>query len=180
MSNKFQCPRCKMILEKTEHYYQMASLMASAKESGGTVYMLSQGPKCPGCGTDWDREALLSGKYDVHELYTSIGEPEVPLIKQGPTSQNQGGCFIATAACGSALEPEVTTLRVFRDFILRRWAFGRIFIRMYEGLAPPFAEWIEHRANARRMVRLLIIRPCAAILSRTVLRAQSLSCGRAK
>jgi hypothetical protein len=95
-----------------------------------------------------------------------VGEPEVPFSKAAP-----GGCFIATAACGSALEPEVMTLRTFRDLVLRQWAIGRAFIRIYEAMAPPVADWIAPRPSARRFIRGLIIRPWAAILRRTVPRA---------
>ena len=97
-----------------------------------------------------------------------VGEPELAFSKQGATSQTQGGCFIATAAYGSALGPEVKALRAFRDCVLRPWSLGRTFIHVYERLSPPFARWIVPRPAARYVVRLLVVRPLAAICSRIV------------
>jgi hypothetical protein len=97
-----------------------------------------------------------------------VGEPEVPFSKQGVTSQTQGGCFIATAACGHTLEPEVKILRAFRDLILRQWFLGRMVIHIYERVSPPFAQWLAPHPVARRLVRSLIVHPCATIFNRVL------------
>jgi len=96
------------------------------------------------------------------------GEREIPFTKSGTTSQAEqsGGCFIATAACGSALEPEVDTLRVFRDRVLRKRELGRLFIRIYEQVSPPIARWIARHRVARFLVRRVVVSPCAAIALR--------------
>lgn len=103
-----------------------------------------------------------------------VGEPEVAYSKQETTSQTQEGCFIATAAYGSALEPDVKTLRTFRDCVLRPWSLGRTFIQVYERLSPPFARWIKPRPAARCVVRLLVVRPSAAICNRIAQRRELL------
>jgi hypothetical protein len=92
------------------------------------------------------------------------GEPERAFSKQ--TSQTQGGCFIATAACGSSLEPEVLALREFRERTVRPRPLGRTLIHVYERLSPPIARWIETRPVARCLVRLLVVRPCVVICRR--------------
>lgn len=70
-----------------------------------------------------------------------------------------GGCFLATAAYGSPLAPEVDALRAFRDRVLLPTAWGRALVRVYERLSPPLAGWIAPRAGARRLVRALLIGP---------------------
>ncbi|HEY6971988.1 MAG TPA: CFI-box-CTERM domain-containing protein [Candidatus Angelobacter sp.] len=92
------------------------------------------------------------------------GQPEVPFSKQAKS----GGCFIATAAYGCALEPQVKTLCSFRDRVIRRFRFGRKFIQLYERWSPPFANWIAPRPVARAAVRLFVVRPCAALCARIV------------
>jgi len=72
------------------------------------------------------------------------------------------GCFIATAAYGSDLEPEVKTLRVFRDRYLRAGPLGRAFVRLYYGASPPLAHAIATDDRLRAGVRTLL-RPMVGI-----------------
>jgi len=69
------------------------------------------------------------------------------------------GCFIATAAYGSADAPEVARLRRFREQRLRPYRTGRAAIVVYEHLSPPLAELIRPRPGLRAAVRALVLRP---------------------
>jgi hypothetical protein len=73
----------------------------------------------------------------------------------------KSGCFIATAACGSAYHPEVQMLRNYRDRILVRRSWGRAAIEMYQQLSPPIADRIREQPWARKLVRGIIVRPMA-------------------
>jgi hypothetical protein len=53
-----------------------------------------------------------------------------------------GGCFIATAAYGSAFEPHVKILKDFRDHYLMSSASGRRFVAFYYKHSPGVAELI--------------------------------------
>ena len=46
-----------------------------------------------------------------------------------------GGCFIATAACGDHLAPDVMALSAFRDEVLLQRRMGRAFVRCYSLLS---------------------------------------------
>ena len=55
------------------------------------------------------------------------------------------GCFIATAAYGSSVSAELTTLRRFRDSALLRSSLRRALAKSYYKVAPPLAACIgEH------------------------------------
>jgi hypothetical protein len=66
------------------------------------------------------------------------------------------GCFIATAAFGSELEPEVETLRGFRDRYLQTVAPGRALVRLYYGASPALARAIATGESLRAGVRALL------------------------
>jgi uncharacterized repeat protein (TIGR01451 family) len=72
------------------------------------------------------------------------------------SDDSDSDCFIATAAYGSALEPNVLALRQFRDQYLRRTALGRAFIRFYYQYSPPIAAVIAQYEWLRYLVRMLL------------------------
>ncbi len=73
------------------------------------------------------------------------------------SSQAEGagaGCFIATAAYGSYLEPEVVSLRTFRDNYLLTNDPGRAFVSFYYEYSPPIASYIADHEMLRAAVRI--------------------------
>jgi uncharacterized repeat protein (TIGR01451 family) len=72
------------------------------------------------------------------------------------TSVSSSGCFIATAAYGSSLEPHVVALRQFRDQYLKRTAIGRAFIRLYYRYSPAIAATIARHESLRVLARMLL------------------------
>jgi hypothetical protein len=101
---------------------------------------------------------------------------KAPLVAFPPTFSNKpappakaaakGGCFIATAACGSPYAEEVNLLRGFRDEVLAPRALGRALVAAYERCSPPLAGWIEGRPRVRAVVRRLMIGPLARMAKR--------------
>lgn len=48
----------------------------------------------------------------------------------------KSGCYVATCVYGSYNCPEVWTLRRFRDHILDKKWYGKIFIKLYYAISP--------------------------------------------
>jgi microsomal dipeptidase-like Zn-dependent dipeptidase len=72
-----------------------------------------------------------------------------------PTGKNSGGgCFIATAAYGSFMEPQVMTLRHFRDSYLLTNKLGSKFVLYYYRYSPPIADYITEHDGLRSVVRV--------------------------
>lgn len=78
------------------------------------------------------------------------------LANVAPTSAGAGGdsrCFIATAAYGSADATDVLSLRRFRDHYLLTNPIGRVLVKTYYALSPPFADVIRPYPLLRKLVR---------------------------
>jgi hypothetical protein len=65
-----------------------------------------------------------------------------------------GGCFIATAAYGTAMASEVRYLRAFRDQYLLASDIGRRFVELYYRVSPPIADFLREHSALRSAVRL--------------------------
>ncbi len=68
-----------------------------------------------------------------------------------------GGCFIATAAFGSPLAPQVQLLREFRDQYLLPHPAGQAFVALYYTVSPPLAELIAGSEVLRTIVRVGLV-----------------------
>jgi len=83
--------------------------------------------------------------------FSSCEEPDFGLPGVGG-----GGCFIATAAYGSPLDPHLDSLRDFRDRFMMTNRPGRALVRFYYRYSPPLADFISDRDWLRAVVRALL------------------------
>jgi predicted RNA-binding protein with TRAM domain len=75
----------------------------------------------------------------------------------GDWGSSGGGCFIATAAYGSLMEPHVQVLRQFRDRFLLTNQLGKAFVRLYYTYSPPLAGYIAKHDGVRAVVRWTLL-----------------------
>ncbi|MFA5646056.1 MAG: CFI-box-CTERM domain-containing protein [Candidatus Ratteibacteria bacterium] len=97
-----------------------------------------------------DREAGRSAPSANSNMAEILLEPSDGIQGGG------GGCFIATAAFGSAFESHVVLLREFRDTILLRNKAGKSFVAWYYYHAPQWAAIIESHTFLKPIVRILL------------------------
>ncbi len=68
-----------------------------------------------------------------------------------------GGCFVASAAFGSYLEPSVQKLRTFRDGYLNDDVAGQAFVSTYYSLSPAVAEFINDHSATKPAARAALL-----------------------
>jgi hypothetical protein len=88
------------------------------------------------------------------------GETVITATYGGKTAQTtvtvKEGCFIATAACGSYLDPHVQVLRSFRDGVLLKFSPGRWLVAQYYRNSPPLAAAIAQSEPLRVAARAIL------------------------
>jgi len=120
----------------------------------------------PPYGISWNTTAVANGSHTLTAVArdaadnttTSNGVTVTVSNTTGGSSGSSGGgggggCFIATAAYGSALEPQVVLLQAFRDRHLMGNLAGRAFVRWYNRSSPPVAAEIKKSPALRVVVR---------------------------
>ena len=82
-------------------------------------------------------------KYDA-----SYKAPEVPSAG--------GGCYVATAVYGSYDCPQVWTLRCYRDNVLAKTWYGKVFIQLYYAVSPTIVKWFGKAKWFNRIFKKLL------------------------
>jgi len=70
-----------------------------------------------------------------------IGREKYDKNKEERKSNQNEGCYVATAVYGSYDCPEVWTLRRYRDNQLAKTWYGRLFIHTYYAISPTIVKW---------------------------------------
>ncbi len=131
--------------------------LSAAPENAGTGgwSRLAQVSQMPYVAA-WDTTAVTDGNYRLRVVCAqdasalSTFESAAASSSSGSSS---GNCFIATAAFGLPLAPQVQVLRDFRDAYLMTHAAGRWLVSQYYRFSPPLADFIRDRDRLRAAVR---------------------------
>ena len=137
-------------------YYGTASYYYTAVVDVGNQTALTISGLLPGMTYFFSATAYNESTGDESYFSGEIAYT-VPGVGTSPAaSGGGGGGFIATAAYGSYLAPEVMTLREFRDQFLLTNDLGRAFVHWYYRVSPPVAAFISEDEALKGAVRLCL------------------------
>jgi uncharacterized repeat protein (TIGR02543 family) len=100
----------------------------------------------------------FANAYAAATTFTMPGD-DVTVTATFQVTQTSSGCFIATAAYGSATAGQIDVLREFRDGALLESAAGSQFVDLYYRLSPPIADFISGDSFVRTVIRELLVDP---------------------
>lgn len=163
MALAFTAPPYADELDRPRRYeirYQAKVPLDDASFKSGIPADAAPPPAAPGT----PQTAMLTGLkaqtlyYVGIRAFNACGQPGPAAFTSAVTAKQRfvvlHGCFIATAAWGSAMAPDVALLRRLRDRVLFASPLGRLAVAAYYALSPPLARAIAAdtrlRAAARR------------------------------
>lgn len=77
----------------------------------------------------------------IDETITSRSTTTTRNNNSATSTSSKSGCYIATAVYGAYDCPEVWTLRRYRDFVLDKTWYGKVFIHIYYAISPVLVKW---------------------------------------
>lgn len=150
-----------------ESYDLFGTVDGLGDETGvGTEYWLGLGATIKRTGvTPYKPEPYKHQAEDREDRSTSEDDdqyyPADIEREQYQGSAAGGPCFVATAAYGDRMHPDVIALRKFRDNHLVKYRLGRSFVRLYWRIGPVLAEHTkpeDPHANMARIALTLLVK----------------------
>ena len=73
-------------------------------------------------------------------------------------TQSSGGCYIATMAYGDYDHPQVMELRKYRDQVLLKNYFGKLFVKIYYSVSPHLVKKLKNQNQINKLITSLLDR----------------------
>jgi hypothetical protein len=106
-----------------------------------------------------------ASSYSSPSYNSSYSSPSYNKSSYTPTSKQKmnEGCYVATMAYGDYNHPQVLTLRRFRDDVLLKSIFGRLFVKIYYYVSPKLVRLLRDSETVNTFIRKILDRFCLVL-----------------
>ena len=141
MTQNFANTTQPVLVQETVHGQTVTTQYIDGEPVPGTSQPAADADELPAVGDDPSDDEGIGDEADTDQE------------DQGASG---GACFVATAAYGDRMHPDVVTLRRYRDRVLVKYPTGRAFIRLYWRVGPVLAKRVVPTGASGRMARLAL------------------------
>lgn len=97
-----------------------------------------------------------------------VKDPDIDVRKMAKIAmRKRKECFIATAIYGKDSAPELIILKNYRDFVLMKNYFGRLFVSIYYIMSPTIATFVNRNKVIKYIIRRFILDPLLSRISKS-------------
>jgi tetratricopeptide (TPR) repeat protein len=119
---------------------------------------------CPSCGDTFNFPKYNYGSYSCPKCHTDVRYDSTGVSRASSYSSSSSGCYIATAVYGDFEHDNVRLFRGFRDKVLLKSSFGRLFVKVYYALSPFLAKRLNPESKTSKVIRCYILDKLARII----------------
>ena len=144
------------------------AIYTTKKRKGRSILEAKKYPNaylCNNCNEYRRIYTQISIQLPSNLLCVKCGRPMVPTrLDFLPDAKIKGGpCWIATAVYGDPYQPQIETLRDFRDGFMDMNYFGSNMTKFYYKTSPPVAKFIQNSHNFRIIFKIFFVKPFVKI-----------------
>ena len=112
---------------------------------------------CVECG-DADEETFLANKYKYADEETiKKRKTEIANLNDGNIREKHTGCYIATICYGNENLPQVVILKNYRDDVLLKNIWGKLFVNIYYKISPKISVFLKNKDRLNHLIKYLIL-----------------------
>lgn len=133
---------------------------------------ISEQHACPKCREKFNFTKFNYGSYSCPNCNASVNYDSSGVSSGYGGYSSSSGCYIATAVYGDYDHENVRLFRKFRDQVLLKSPFGRLFVKIYYAISPSLARHLGPESHISTVIRRYFLDRIARMVKRQFIHPQ--------